>query len=228
MKKIFPVFLLIILVSCNEKQGITSVEEPAVFSDSQTGEAVADNSDSEDISESEPISEDRTEVEVSPDESSAETAQAETDVQEDIMDGYKMITWWDLLSKAEFTYYEEEYAAYDADPSYSPTSDPPAPGINPDISGMKVCIPGFVVGVDSDPDNFSMVNTFLFVPYQGACIHVPPPPSNQTIFATVDKPFQSNPYTPYWLFGTIYTEEGDNDIAAYSYAFKGEKLKIYQ
>lgn len=193
-----------------------------LISDSSISKVLEDNSDSGNIGEREITSENKPVDEVSPDDSSAE------DVEEGMMDGYRMITWWDLLSEPEIAYYKEQDINYEADPSYSPTTDPPAIGINPGIDGLKICIPGFVVGVDSDPDNFSKINTFLFVPYQGACIHVPPPPSNETIFATVNESFESNPYIPYWLFGSIYTENGNNKIANYSYTLKGDKLKIYK
>ena len=143
------------------------------------------------------------------------------------VDGYRSITWWDLLSEEEFNYYEELNASYDADPGYEPESDPPEPQINRDMDGVKVRIPGFIVGVDSDPDDFTKVNSFLFVPYQGACIHVPAPPENQTIFVESNKPVQSDPYTGYWLYGTILIESGSNEFASYYYTFSGDKLEIY-
>lgn len=179
----------------------------------------------------ETIFEERTDTEASPQESATETAinneKPEKDVKEETRNEYKKITWWDLLSKEENAFYKDLNAKYEADSSFTPTTDPPAVGINPDMNELKIAIPGFIVGVDSDPGNFAMVNSFLFVPYQGACIHVPPPPTNQTVFVTVDDSFQSNPYEPYWLYGTISTEEGNNDLAAYSYTLKGDRLEIY-
>jgi len=57
--------------------------------------------------------------------------------------------------------------------------------IEPKLNGQRVEIPGFVVPLDTDP---SKVKEFLLVPYFGACIHVPPPPSNQVIHVLTSKP----------------------------------------
>ncbi len=142
-------------------------------------------------------------------------------------DDYIDITWWNLISEEEFNYYQELNKAYDYDPEYQPESDPPAPGINPGADNIKIRIPGYLVGMDADPDNFTMVTSFLFVPYQGACIHVPAPPANQTIFVTVEEPVRSDPYMAFTLSGTIYLEEGDNEMASYSYLMTGDLLEPY-
>jgi hypothetical protein len=52
------------------------------------------------------------------------------------------------------------------------------------LNGVKVNVAGFVVPLDIDVDH---VKEFLIVPYFGACIHVPPPPSNQVIHIIVPK-----------------------------------------
>jgi hypothetical protein len=221
MKKVYPLLLLFVLFSCSKEQ-IPSVEK------SQVG-TVESKADAGDADVPSPIPSEPTASQASEDEISTDNSESipVTETLEETEDGYRMITWWDLFSKPEFLYYKEMEAAYEADPNFYPSSLPPAPGINAGISGLKVRIPGFIVGVDTDPDNFSMISSFLFVPYQGACIHVPPPPTNQTIFSTFEESFQSDPYTPYWLYGTIYTEEGDNGIAAYSYTLVGDRLEIY-
>lgn len=157
---------------------------------------------------------------------SDETSEGEG-VEPEYVNGYRSITWWDLLSEEEFDYYEEVNASFDADPNYVPENDPPEPQVNSSMDGQQVRIPGFLVGVDTDPDDFSKVNSFLFVPYQGACIHVPAPPANQTIFAEMDEAVQSDPYTGFWLYGTIHIETGSNEFASYYYTFTGDKLEFY-
>ncbi len=143
-------------------------------------------------------------------------------------DSYEDITWWDLISQEEFVYYEEQMKKFEEDTSYSGDgSVPPEPGINPDIDGMAVRLPGYAVGVDSVPGQFNRLKTFLFVPYQGACIHVPPPPPNQTVYVIMDRPVSTDPYLPINLEGHIYLEEGENDIAAYFYRFEGDKVTAY-
>lgn len=46
------------------------------------------------------------------------------------------------------------------------------------LNGKKITISGYVVPLDGD---YSHIKQFLLVPYFGACIHSPPPPSNQII-----------------------------------------------
>lgn len=50
--------------------------------------------------------------------------------------------------------------------------------VNPSLNGARIRIPGFVVPLESGREE---VREFLFVPYFGACIHVPPPPVNNII-----------------------------------------------
>ncbi|MFA3791106.1 DUF3299 domain-containing protein [Aliiglaciecola sp. SL4] len=52
-----------------------------------------------------------------------------------------------------------------------------------------VAISGFIVPIDYYPDK-TVKNMFL-VPYFGACLHFPPPPPNQIIFATLEAGFKS-------------------------------------
>ncbi len=48
----------------------------------------------------------------------------------------------------------------------------------PTLEGRLVKLPGFVVPLEMDEKK---IDQFLLVPYYGACIHVPPPPANQTV-----------------------------------------------
>lgn len=53
--------------------------------------------------------------------------------------------------------------------------------------GKIVSISGFIVPIDFHPDK--SVKNFFLVPYFGACLHFPPPPPNQMIFARIDNGF---------------------------------------
>ena len=50
------------------------------------------------------------------------------------------------------------------------------------IAGTNVKIAGYMVPLD---DGFQEVNEFLLVPTAGACVHTPPPPANQIVYATM-------------------------------------------
>jgi len=54
----------------------------------------------------------------------------------------------------------------------------------PALNGARIEIPGFVVPLDVDTES---VKEFLLVPYFCACIHVPPPPSNQVLHVITPK-----------------------------------------
>ena len=47
------------------------------------------------------------------------------------------------------------------------------------LDGRSITIKGYPVPLDGNAD---FIKDFLLVPYFGACIHTPPPPSNQVIY----------------------------------------------
>lgn len=53
------------------------------------------------------------------------------------------------------------------------------------MDGKHVTITGYVAPLDSDLEH---VREFLLVPYFGACIHTPPPPSNQIVHVHISGP----------------------------------------
>ena len=50
------------------------------------------------------------------------------------------------------------------------------------IAGTNVKIAGYMVPLD---DGFEEANEFLLVPTAGACVHTPPPPGTQIVYATM-------------------------------------------
>ena len=58
----------------------------------------------------------------------------------------------------------------------------PAAPVVEALDGVQVKLPGYIVPLDMSEEG--RVTEFLLVPYFGACIHVPPPPSNQIVHAT--------------------------------------------
>lgn len=53
------------------------------------------------------------------------------------------------------------------------------------LHGRWVRIAGFVLPLDQSGDT---IGRFLLVPYQGACVHTPPPPANQAIVVDPRQP----------------------------------------
>jgi hypothetical protein len=70
------------------------------------------------------------------------------------------------------------------------------------IAGTNVRIPGYMVPLD---DGFQEVNEFLLVPTAGACIHTPPPPGNQIVYATMStgRPVKVELIYSVWVYGRL-------------------------
>ncbi|GGW84157.1 DUF3299 domain-containing protein [Alteromonas halophila] len=88
--------------------------------------------------------------------------------------------------------------------------------------GMRVKIPGFVVPLEGTVNS---TTEFLLVPYFGACIHVPPPPSNQIVYVKFEEGIAiSNLSDAIWVTGTLSTEGWSGDIASVGYRLTGENV----
>lgn len=93
------------------------------------------------------------------------------------------------------------------------------------LAQQEIKIPGFVVPLEMEQNK---VRSFLLVPYYGACIHVPPPPSNQIIHVTA-KPFDlKSMYDPVWVYGKMNIEQTDSEYAVASYQIDAVKIEDYE
>lgn len=91
----------------------------------------------------------------------------------------------------------------------------------------KIRLPGYVVPVTIDADQ--RMTEFLFVPYFGACIHVPPPPPNQLVFVHLAQPVKApDPWDPQWLRGELKTVRFDGDVASAAYTMAAATMKPYE
>ena len=95
-----------------------------------------------------------------------------------------------------------------------------------DYIGQPVMIPGFIVPVEFDEQK--RVTHFFLVPYFGACIHLPPPPPNQVIYATHSKGIeQKELYQPYWISGVLKTVIVENETATSAYQMDVDAIRMY-
>lgn len=102
--------------------------------------------------------------------------------------------------------------------------------VNPALNGKKIKLPGYVTPLEVD-EKAEVVKEFLLVPYFGACIHVPPPPLNQTILVKTqpDKALNmGDMYSPIWVYGTLSSDFAHTDLADAGYQIKTDKIEIYQ
>ena len=94
------------------------------------------------------------------------------------------------------------------------------------LNGKYVKLPGYIVPLESDAGG--LLTEFLLVPYFGACIHVPPPPSNQIVYVKLQKPYELKSMgDPVWITGTLATQLWTSDVADADYVMKGDKIEKF-
>jgi hypothetical protein len=95
-----------------------------------------------------------------------------------------------------------------------------------ELDGRKGKIAGYIVPIETD-DKGNLTSFFL-VPYFGACIHVPPPPPNQIVYAKLAKPIPvPDMYAPQWVDGTLVIERTDNELGASAYTMKVDTVTTW-
>ncbi len=99
--------------------------------------------------------------------------------------------------------------------------------VRQELDGQAVKIPGFVVPVEGDEKE---TTGFLLVPYYGACVHVPPPPANQTIYVVTEagKGTKPNLFDVIWVSGTMSVQRIDNDVAEAGYTLYASDIAPYE
>lgn len=95
-----------------------------------------------------------------------------------------------------------------------------------EFNNKKVKIPAFIVPLEYDDEQ--RVTEFFLVPYFGACIHVPPPPPNQIIYAAYDQGMTLEAlYDAFWISGTLQTTLTENDTATSAYSIAIDAIEAY-
>lgn len=103
----------------------------------------------------------------------------------------------------------------------------PAAPVNKALDGQTVKLPGYLVPLNYDEDG--QANEFLLVPYFGACIHVPPPPSNQIVYITAGNAVEMEAlYQPFWIEGTLRAENASSELAEAGYQVLKAKIYPYE
>lgn len=96
----------------------------------------------------------------------------------------------------------------------------------PELAGKMVKLPGYVVPMQSDGQN---VTEFYLVPYFGACIHVPPPPSNQIVYVRFEPGTKvENLYDAIWVTGKLSIETVQTDMATSGYSMDAFQIAPYE
>lgn len=98
-----------------------------------------------------------------------------------------------------------------------------------ELHGRLVSIPGYVVPIDFFSGT-RQIKTFLLVPFQGACIHVPPPASNQIVLVNNDQKdsyFPNDPEIPVRVSGLLTIDHIESDLAVSSYRLDASSITAY-
>ncbi len=98
--------------------------------------------------------------------------------------------------------------------------------IVPNLDQKKVKTLGHILPLIHEVET---LHEFILVPFEDACIHVPPPPENQMVYVTLKEPFSaSDRWNPVWVKGVISTQTSQTDYSPVGYNIKGAVVEIHQ
>ncbi len=96
---------------------------------------------------------------------------------------------------------------------------------NPKMDGAPVRLPGYVVPLEEVKGE---LKEFLLVPYFGACVHSPPPPSNQIVHVVASPALKGvRTMDAVWVSGTLAVQRTDSAMGASSYQIKAPAVEPY-
>lgn len=105
--------------------------------------------------------------------------------------------------------------------------DLPNAPVVPALDGQLIRLPGYIVPLEVSEDG--RTTDFLLVPYFGACIHVPPPPSNQIVHVTSKEGVKLEElYQPYWIVGALQVKPSTSELADAGYQMDAQKIVVYE
>lgn len=133
--------------------------------------------------------------------------------------------WEDLLPEGQISLPQSLQGVIDHDSASQIAGQPVSTGVRTDWNGKTVRMPGFIVPLELDGTG---VTTFILVPYVGACIHVPPPPANQLVMVTTEKPYASKgQFESVSVTGTFGTTASRTQLADIGYMIVADIVEPY-
>ncbi|WP_409077906.1 DUF3299 domain-containing protein [Pseudomonas sp. N3-W] len=95
------------------------------------------------------------------------------------------------------------------------------------LDGRHIRLPGYIVPLEVSEEG--RTTEFLLVPYFGACIHVPPPPSNQIVYVKSKVGVKLDElYQPYWIEGAMQVKASTSELADAGYQMNADKIYVYE
>lgn len=96
-----------------------------------------------------------------------------------------------------------------------------------EFDNTLIRLPGFIVPLASDEQN--RVTEFFIVPYFGACLHMPPPPPNQIVYAKIEEGIALDSiYNPFWFEGKLVIEGTDHALGNAAYRLNLDEFYPYE
>ncbi|WP_444946870.1 DUF3299 domain-containing protein [Microbulbifer sp. VTAC004] len=99
--------------------------------------------------------------------------------------------------------------------------------IKPEFDNQQIRIAGFIVPIEFNDE--LTISRFLFVPYFGACIHLPPPPPNQVIHGRFPEGVQIEAlYEPFTIEGKLRTLKKESEFGTAAYSMEVDSIHPYK
>ncbi|SOH94403.1 hypothetical protein SAMN06273572_104101 [Monaibacterium marinum] len=139
---------------------------------------------------------------------------------------YIDLSWSDLVPEGQPALPPALQSLIDHDQAPMNTQQPRSTGVRNEWNGQIVRLPGFIVPIEYSGTG---VTAFILVPFVGACVHVPPPPANQLVFVTTERPYQSEGlFEPVSVTGMFGVSSMSTELAEIGYALSADLITPYQ
>ncbi|MFZ5964240.1 DUF3299 domain-containing protein [Thalassococcus sp. BH17M4-6] len=109
---------------------------------------------------------------------------------------------------------------------WNPIYDANGVKLNEALNDAYIKMPGFIIPFELSAEG---VTEFMLVPYVGACIHTPPPPANQLVMVTAEKPWPGDElWNPVWVTGRMRTQLQSTDLGQTGYSIVADEIAVYE
>ena len=147
--------------------------------------------------------------------SRAQTSEAPPDI---------VTNWEDLLPPGLYDFMPKTLMSYEdyMKPEFQEKLIAADRKIRPVLDSKPIILPGYMVPLEYKGTD---VYVFLLVPSAGQCIHVPPPPVNQTVYVALEKPTRMRTYgEPVIVEGIVRTKGAVTEYAETGYRINASEV----
>lgn len=137
-------------------------------------------------------------------------------------------TWDSLVPAGTYSFVPDEFAdELWNDPLFKTQLDNASRALNTNLSNQLIELAGFMVPINFEGEK---VFKFLLVPEAGQCIHVPPPPLNQTILVDMEGRFTDHRdlYQPVIVTGIVNVGENSFELADSGYTLTDVRVETLE